>query len=175
MQKFIVSAMELDKYKAIMDSVRKINVAKDYGFQKTFNGLYRVRNDEQWRKKYYSLFQKMKSGNATFKEIIEIMYECTGRVEASFSSKMLATLNPEKPIWDQYVLSNLGLKKPSSTKNEKRLLDSIKTYSEIETQYIDFMQTDRAKFCIEKFNAVLPDYVWISDVKKIDFYLWKNR
>lgn len=44
-----------------------------------------------------------------FEEILRELYDLTnGRIEASFSSKMYATLYPEKPIWDQFVLKFLG-------------------------------------------------------------------
>lgn len=29
--------------------------------------------------------------------------------------------------------------------------------------------------CIAEFDRTLPGYVWMSDVKKIDFYLWSIR
>ena len=37
-------------------------------------------------------------------DVIGSLYVEAGNVEASFSSKMIATIDPEKPIWDQYVL-----------------------------------------------------------------------
>jgi hypothetical protein len=29
----------------------------------------------------------------------------------TFSSKLMATINPDKPVWDEFVLKNLGIKK----------------------------------------------------------------
>ena len=29
--------------------------------------------------------------------------------------------------------------------------------------------------CIAEFNRILPGYTWMSDVKKIDFFLWSIR
>ena len=41
--------------------------------------------------------------------------------------------------------------------------------------YADFLKTENARECIAKFDEVLPDYAWLSDVKKIDFFLWSIR
>jgi hypothetical protein len=37
------------------------------------------------------------------------------------------------------------------------------------------MKTGQAADCINAFNKILPKYREISDVKKIDFLLWKIR
>ena len=37
-------------------------------------------------------------------------------IEASFSSKMLATINADMPIWDRYVVQNLCLDLKGKTK-----------------------------------------------------------
>lgn len=68
-----------------------------------------IRRNEKWRQHYYDLFAKAKTERFSFEQIITELYRLTGNVEASFSSKMLATIDASKPIWDQYVLQNLGL------------------------------------------------------------------
>ena len=90
-------------------------------------------------------------------------------VEASFSSKMIATLNPQMPIWDKYVLQNLGLKAPYSyAKN--RLTKVVRLYDQI----IQWYDTEEAKHCLEIFNQHYPN-VEMTDTKKIDWILWGTR
>lgn len=108
-QERLASSMGLDKYRYIMEQVSITNVAVDTDFQRTFNGFYVVRRNESWRKSYYEYFESVKNGKPTFKNIITYLYECTGNIEPSFSSKMLATIIPEKPIWDRYVVQNLNI------------------------------------------------------------------
>ena len=48
-------------------------------------------------------------------------------------------------------------------------------YTDIERWYADFLQTDKAKECIEVFDHVMPDYKHISSIKKIDSILWSIR
>ena len=61
---------------------------------------------------FYTYFDSQKNNKMIkYDEIIDYFYSKTNRVEASFSSKMLATINPEMPILDSQVLLNMGLKK----------------------------------------------------------------
>lgn len=170
----IAESMGFDKYKQIMEMVWKTDVSTDPDFQRTFNAFYRVRRNAEWRKAYYNLFEKAKGSSRSFESIIRTMYEATGNIEASFSSKMLATINPDMPIWDRYVIQNLCLNMKGRTK-EDQLKCAIGLYDQMVSWYDGFLQTENGRECIAEFNQTLPGYVWMSDVKKIDFYLWSIR
>ncbi|MDO5132478.1 MAG: hypothetical protein Q4D81_05815 [Eubacteriales bacterium] len=43
----IAESMGFDKYKKIMEWVRKTDVSSDRDFQRTFNSFYRVRRNEE--------------------------------------------------------------------------------------------------------------------------------
>lgn len=174
LQDRLAASMGLDKYRFILETFRKVNISTDVDFQRTFNGFYLVRRNAEWRTIFYEFFESAKSRKVSFEEIITYLYEKTGNIEASFSSKMLATLDTDKPIWDRYVVQNLQLKLEGSTKREK-LENAIKLYGDIEAWYAEFLKTDKAKECIEEFDAALPDYIWMSDIKKIDAVLWSVR
>lgn len=60
-------------------------------FNEHSTGFYIVRRNESWRKSYYEYFESVKNGKQTFENIITYLYESTGNIELSFSSKMLAT------------------------------------------------------------------------------------
>jgi len=173
-QERLASSMGLDKYQFIIEQVRNTNVSEDADFQRVFNGFYIVRRNEAWRKLYYEYFEKVKGGTPTFESILTYLYECTGNIEPSFSSKMLATIYPDKPIWDRYVVQNLNMELVGATKQE-RLKNAIVLYGDIEKWYRDFLQTDKAKECINVFDHVMPDYKNITSIKKIDSILWSIR
>ena len=174
-QQRLAAGLGLDKHAFIEQTFRKVDVSRDEDFQRIFNGFYMVRRNAEWRDVYYRLFEEMKqAAPAEFDVILDEMYQLTGNVEASFSSKMLATLRPEMPIWDKYVVQNLGLKVPTQN-DPKRLQKTKELYAEIVQWYAEFMKTENAVQCLKKFDEVLPDYTWLSDVKKIDFYLWSIR
>ena len=41
----IAESMGFDKYKMIIENVRKVDVSTDLDFQRTYNGFYRIRRD----------------------------------------------------------------------------------------------------------------------------------
>lgn len=173
-QERLASSLGLDKYQYILEQCQKTDVSKDGEYQRIFNGFYIVRRNEVWRKCFYDYFESIKNGTPTFAEIITHLYVHTGNIEPSFSSKMLATICPQKPIWDRYVVQNLDIQLTGATKDEK-LKNAVVLYNDMEKWYEDFLQASKGKECIDTFNRVLPDYKWISNIKKIDSILWSVR
>lgn len=181
----LVESFGLKTYEEIQDTFNKVDVSTDKDFQKKFNGFYKVRKGPAWRKDYYDLFEEVKNDHdhskQNFEYILRSIYEKTcefehsksvhSEFEPSFSSKMLATLNPNYPIWDQYVLKNTGTKVPSV----KNINSLVATYKEIELWYKKFIVSPAGKTCIAEFDENFPDYNNINDVKKIDFLLWAKR
>ena len=145
-------------------------------FQRMFNGYYKVRRNEDWQKEYYAIFTEAKKNpeNYTFERILRKLHEKTRMIEASFSSKMLATIDPSKPIWDQYVLKNLGLQLKGKDA-ESKLKNAIDLYSKIEDWYNSYLNSSEGKENIKVFDLMLPDYAAISNIKKIDCLLWAHR
>lgn len=174
LQERLASSMGLNKYQFLTEQLNKTDISTDENFQRVFNGFYIVRRNQTWRKVYYEYFEYIKNKKPTFASILTYLYEKTGNVEPSFASKMLATIIPEKPIWDHYVIENLNFKLVGATKRE-RLENAIAIYSDIEKWYEDFLQTDEAKECIEVFDRMLPKYKNISSIKKIDSIIWSIR
>ena len=105
----------------------------------------------------------------TFREVLLYLYEHTGRMEASFSSKLLATIRPEMPIWDAMVLKNLSLKAPA-TYAKGRLDKIVELYDSICRWY----QSSKAQECAEQFERLFPG-ADLTATKKADFILWQTR
>ena len=165
----LARGLGLDRYSEIMHGD-----PSSPDFQRLFNGYYRIRRNEEWRRHYYKLFGKAQIEHFSFEQIINELYDLTGNVEASFSSKMLATIDASNPVWDQYVLQNLGLKLSGKAKKEK-LQNAVGLYDQIVKWYVDYLKTDAARKNIAEFDRLLPDYAWVSDTKKIDCLLWSKR
>lgn len=173
-QERLAASLGLNQYRYLMEHANRTNVAVDTDFQRIFNGFYRVRRDEVWRKVYYRHFESVKHGTPTFESIITYLYEHTGNIEPSFSSKMLATISPEKPIWDRHVVQNLNLRLTGATKEEARK-NAIALYAEIEKWYAAFLETEKGKDSISEFDRMLPCYQGIPNIKKMDSILWSMR
>ncbi|QTE67654.1 hypothetical protein JNO48_10665 [Clostridiales bacterium] len=170
----VARSLGLDKYAGIIEKMWTVNVSSDVSFQRAFNAFYRIRRNEKWRRKYYCLFEEAKEEGYTFADIIRTLYAETGNVEASFSSKMIASIDPNKPIWDQYVLQNLGFELKGKTV-EERLENAVIIYRQIEQWYSDYLLTEEASHNIATFDKCLPSYTWLTEVKKIDYLLWSKR
>ena len=164
-------AVGITKYNKIMAQVYAIDVSADSEFQKFYNGFYRMRQrTADFYQTYYAFLEQNKGNpDLTFEEILTYLYEKTGAVHASFSSKLLATVNPNMPIWDKFVLQNLGLRTPY-TYQKDRLQKTVQLYQQI----CDWYESEQAKEKLREFNELFPN-VDISDVKKIDFILWATR
>ena len=131
MKQCIAALMGLDKYRFLLEQVHKVDVSSDVVFQRTFNGFYMVRRNKEWRYAFYDFFEHIKRlDDVSFSNILEELYHLTGNVEASFSSKLLATLKPEMPIRDRYVVQNLGLKLPLDS-DPSRIRKTEEAYEEI--------------------------------------------
>ena len=61
----------------------------------------------------------------SFGSVIEELYRRTGRIEASFSSKLLSALDPNMPIWDSIVLSKLHIKPALSQVNKRNMIELL--------------------------------------------------
>ena len=170
----LANSLGLIDYQKIQTSfVECDDLSSSEDFQKQFNSFYKIRRNQEWRDYYYTYFQTIRTESPSFEQIIKYLYKKEGHVEASFSSKMLATINPDKPIWDQYVLKNLNLKLEGSTPGE-RLENAIKVYSKIEEKYKELLQNEGKKWIVA-FDQAMPQYKNIPDVKKIDCILWSKR
>lgn len=163
----------IERYVSIISGVEDVDISKDTAFQKEFSYFFRVRRNASWKEIYYGLFESYKSdANLSFEKVLCEIYRQTGRIEASFSSKLIASLDPSMPIWDSIVLSKLQLVPPKGTDKELRIEKTIAMYESIVDWYRDFLKSEKAKEWICAFDKEFPEFVELSDVKKIDFILW---
>ena len=161
----------LEKYNRIMKRVHEVDVSTDAEFQRFFNGFYRMRQrPADFYASYYAYLEQNKHNRElTFEDILTYLYQETGSIHASFSSKLLATVNPDMPIWDKFVLQNLGLRTPYYYEKD-RFQKTVQLYRRI----CDWYKSSEAKEKLNEFNRLFPN-AEISDVKKIDFILWATR
>jgi len=164
----------LEKYNFIMQTLKKVDVSTDALFQKKFKGFYRVRRNEDFCKLYFSILEihKRKNTEPTFSELLDTFLDKFKKIEASYMSKLLATINDNFPVYDRNVLAILRISKPSyllSTDDRKKKICEI--YSMLIKWYSDFIPSDEGKKWLELFNQEFPN-THISSTKKIDSILW---
>ena len=83
----IAESMGFDKYKQIMETVRKTDVSSDSDFQRIFNAFYRVRRNAEWRKAYYDLFEATKDSTTDFHQALHVLGNLA--MQVAFDSQVL--------------------------------------------------------------------------------------
>jgi hypothetical protein len=164
----------LKKYVNIRNMMYNVDLSTNLEFKQAFNGFYRMRQRNQlYYDTFYIFMEANKYKAPSFAETLMHINEKLNRVEASFSSKLVATINPDLPVWDKIVLNNLGLKEPAQY-DKHRISKIISLYGELVAWYGVYLETDEAKEMIRMFDMEYPE-TGLTDTKKIDLVLWQIR
>jgi hypothetical protein len=179
-EKQIVEAIKsarkgISQYLEIMELFPKVNVVENGDFRRKFNALYKVRQRSgEWYTKYFSCMQRHKGSRPSFNDVLDDLYTLTGRYEPSFSSKLVATLDPEQPVWDVWVLRNTNTRVPSYA-SERKVEQAKVVYRTIQWWYKQFLNSKDGELVVRVFDRVVPEHTEITNVKKVDFVLWQTR
>ena len=167
----------LERYDRLQRSLLTVDVSSDRNTQNDFKSFYRVIRGKDWCESFFSILERDKSNPApSFREALAEIHGKTGRVEASFSSKLVATIDANRPVWDRHVLDNLGLKPPYSSMDTRRRLDRCsELYSEIRTWTSTAIRQDSFKEWRRCFDDAFPPFKHFTDIKKFDLLLWQSR
>jgi len=151
-------------------------------FQRVFSSFYRVRRNEKWKSDFFAFFARVsrdRDSLPSFEEILKEVFDKTQRVEASFCSKMLATIDPTKPIWDRLVCEFIfGHRITLTGTPETKIGRAVEWYQKI-TDWYD-RNLPKANDVIRKFDQKFADsqefsdWTKISTTKKIDFLIWSR-
>ena len=118
-----------------------------------------------------------------FEETLRRLKDKSGRVEASFSSKLLSTVNPNLAVWDGNVLSHLDkdkVKAPYSNKDKDiQIGETVRTYKALNNAINDLINNEGEQY-IKIFDKVVSDAKLecdyplskVTPTKKIDLVLW---
>lgn len=165
----------LAKYLRIMEFVANDPAFNDNpDFRRAFNGFYRVRRSAKtWQPQFFALMAQARSQRFDFARTLAELFATTARVEASFASKLYATLHPSAPVIDSVVLGNLGLRLPTAT-DPKRLDKVVAIHESLAMSFADFLATESGKYLISAFRAAYPAAT-VTDEKALDLVLWQIR
>ncbi len=175
---------KLESYKQTRAALKDRDISQDLEYQKNFNGFYKMRSKPAaWYQFYFGLLEREKhNADITVNYVARVIFEemrtpkGNGRVEPSFSSKLVATIREDAPVYDSQVLSNLGI--PPLRQNgpaEVRLEEALRIYQDIEAFYSEGIRTDVAEQLRAEFNRLFPSYSVFSQTKKLDLMLWQMR
>ncbi|MGD0626106.1 MAG: hypothetical protein ABSB22_23025 [Thermodesulfobacteriota bacterium] len=165
----------IGRYLEIMGLFPDTDVSIDKDFQRKFNGFYRIKQrPPAWYEEYYSYMQSQKGQNPTFSAVLRHLHSVLKRYEPSFSSKLVATIDANSPVWDSVVLKYVGIKPPLYTSRTK-VDEAEAIYKKLQEWHERHMRSDHGKLILHTFGEMVPEHNRISDLKKIDFVLWQSR
>ena len=166
---------DLARYAQSIAELHATNVATDASYQRRFNALYGVRRDAQWRNSYFTLLEARKSQSAVgFLSVLTAIRDATGRVEASFASKLVATIDPTRAIYDSIVRRNLGL--PQRSIGSSSRIDALcRDYDVIQKALEQMVTSGEFQPLRARFDATFPEFAHFTDLKVLDLMIWQMR
>lgn len=166
----------LNKYIWLQSQVKNERVFHENAeFRRRFNHFYRVRRGRGWQEKFYTLMSTALNENLTFDVILEELKRATSRTEASFASKLYATINPSAPVIDSIVLRNMGLRLPYAGARD-RISRICQIHATLERLFDAYLQTENGLYLVNEFNQMYPEVsTKVTEQKKLDLVLWQTR
>jgi hypothetical protein len=164
----------LEKYCRLQADLPMTDVSRDREFQSRFNGFYRVRRNADWQSAFYAILQEQKAAPQPFADVLRALYNATGRVEGSFASKLVASVDPNKPVIDSFVLRSLGLSLLRYGTVGPRLARVIRVHQQLQCEFAEFLATDQGRYLTTRFEECYPQRR-VSRVKMLDLVLWQAR
>lgn len=180
-EEYLRHRKSIDTY---LDITSNVNPS-DPNFQKLFSKFYGLNAARGMNKNnFYNVFKDFYNHNkyVCYRNILKDLKNLiigTGRVEASFGSKILHTIDGDEPIIDKIVLGNLQ-KDPNTSKFFVGLIkksytidEAVDLHNALKACYVDYLiPYAKSKSYFANFDRKFSNATYISEVKKIDFYLW---
>ena len=129
----------------------------------------------QYYERFYLFLEQKKDKGVTFEETLDYLKETGGRLELSFSSKLIHVINPNRPIWDKIVAENHFKMKPPGYDGGKsaRQKEIIKLYHEYCSRFYEYLDSTNGQAILQLFNDKYP-HTGFTDAKKMDFIIWAD-
>ena len=165
----------LNKYLWLQDKfARDCRAHNSRKFRRKFNHYYMVRRNQAWQQIYYAEMARARKQKLTsFSRVLSTLKRRTGRVEASFASKLVATIVPSAAVIDKYVLLNASLSLPANT-SPFRIDKTKNIYRELNLEVSRFLRRPVGKYMVHKFRFRYPR-AQVTNEKILDLVLWKTR
>jgi hypothetical protein len=163
----------LGQYLWLQGRVAEAGDFRDAEFRRRFNRFYRVRRGPAWQDAFYSLMDRATNEDMQFRDVLHALYTDTGRYEASFASKLVATLDPSQPVIDAIVLGNVGLRLPPYGGRDRaaRICDVHRQLGSLSAVFLD---GETGEYLVREFRRTYPG-AEITEMKMLDLVLWHPR
>lgn len=163
----------MQTYCDIQHLFMNVNIAESQDYRKKFGGFYRMRFvTQEYRDAFFKLFEESKrKSDISFAKLSLKLYPVNNKHEFSFISKMIHTIDPQRPIYDNQVAAVLGLKRKQNFTLEARIQEDNEILLEISRLYEELEQSHLIDEPLDTFTSKFREYP-MPISKKIDFMLW---
>lgn len=168
-----ISPQMLNTYYWLQDNLHLRNVADDIEYRRKFAGYYRMRFvSKQYHDSFFSLFETVKNDTElSFANIARQLFQVDGKHEFSFISKMLHTIDPDRPIYDSQVDQALQIHRICQPTIELKIHQDEEILKQISLVYRSLETSAEMVPLLAAFDQIIPQRS-MSTAKKIDFLLW---
>jgi len=168
----------LKKYQSIMKLYKQsVKISTSEVFKNEymkFYGMNRGKKSIEFQKLYFKILDQAKvKQDLEFKFVLESLFKIGGKKEFSFTSKLLATANPNLPVWDSKVRKFINHKyKTNFTDYYGDINSCVEKYNKFNSWFKYFLKTEQAIKLLLEFDKKIPNSK-ITKMKKIDLMFWQ--
>jgi hypothetical protein len=165
-------------YLFLKDEYKKGDVKNNTLFQFVFKSFYKLNIAGLGEDLPTYFFKLLANKKDDLEYILLELYEIPtlnaknkNTIQFSFATKLLHTLDNNKPIFDSEVSDVIDKRRTGRTKEEK-IKSCIEIYKGMRPLYLRLLES-KVKEVIEKFRIKFEvDESKISDIKALDFIIW---
>jgi len=132
-----------------------------------------VRRNQEWRECFFGLLERVKRCGISFHDTLDCLQNATGNVEASFASKLVATIDPSKPVVDKLVLKHFKLALPY-LKARNRFARTVDVYESLCELFSELLASPTGSTILDGFDRRFG-HTTLTALKKVDLVLWQIR
>ena len=168
-----ISPQMLNTYYWLQDNLHLKDVSSDAEYKRKFAGYYRMRFvSQKYRDSFFSLFEAIKNDTElSFVDVAKQLFQVDGRHEFSFISKMLHTIDPNRPIYDSQVDQALQIHRTYEPNIELKIRQDEEILKQISFVYQRLEASAEMVEPLAAFDQIIPSRS-MSITKKLDFLLW---
>jgi len=161
----------LAAYCWLMQSLPEVDVTRDKEFQQRFIAFHRISHrSPAWQATYFQRLEVAKVIGAEFADVLDELWEETGRYEPAYASRLVATVDPGQPVWDQHTLTRTGLRAPGYL-DPNKLRHAGDVYYQVRKWYAAYLGSPGGKRLVALFDEAAPEFRDINALKKVEFAL----
>lgn len=167
------------QYSAIQRDLQTTpDVTQAPDFQRQFRAFYRVRRNAAWQRVFFEFMQQHRRSAPDFRQSLLALADQTHRCEASFASKLAATLNPDLPVLDALVLAVMLAHLPGewtllrTGTLDRRLARAVEVHDCLTDAVRRIIATDAGTELLKLFDRQYAQHAF-TNTKKLDLMLWR--